>query len=517
MTNQEQIIEKIFGVAQIIFIVGWAYFIFFHLTHYHPIEFPNSGEDDFYLRMAHMRTQGKVPIDPFRPILYVLMTAGVTDLFDVDVFFAGKLVSHLFGLLFIITTILIGNKLFSRGVGLLAGTLLVLTYIVNFITMTASTDMAFSATALLTLLVSLHYAEKRSWAWLIIVAFCTAMSYFLRYTSIFLAVPIGLLLINAHWDRKIDLLKRGSVFVALLFLFLIPHMYYTHQMFGELFYNEAWKNISIKLYSNINQFDTPYALLRDSYPLLIKTGLDGVNRFFLTGLDGFTSPQISILRWIFHATFFIGLYQTYKQHKIPTIALFAFFIVYIFLVGFTFYLMNRLIVIVLPIYFLFIANGLLSMLQAFTRNKTLQLVGIGVLLCTAFIIYTPHLTNQLNDFYDKHTLAEHNTYIRLYAQADDIAIVASDVHAWRLGIDRYRRLPIGNPSMLMETYFDLILERVINIEADYVVVGTVTGKRRNVPEQFVTGKQYPEWLTIIDSNEEYIVYAVNQTEQDDGR
>lgn len=508
MTNQDQLVERIFLVSQIILIVAWAYFIFFHLTHYHPIEYPNSAEGDFYIRIAYARTEGRIPRDPYRPILYVLMTIGVRTVLDTDFFFAGKLVSHLFSILFIITTILIGNKLFSRGVALLSATFLILTYIVNFTTVTAATDMAFSATALFALLIGFYYSEKKNYVWLTILAFVTAMSYFLRYTSVFLAVPIGILFIHTHWNNKINFLKHAGVFTVLVLIFLVPHMYFTYQTFGEPFYSEAWKNLNIKLYSDINRFDSFFSLLRNSYPLLIETGLESINRFFLTGLDGFTTPQISILRWIFHTTFFVGLYQAYKQNKVSTIVLFAFFIIYIFFVGFTFHLMNRLIVVILPIYFLFIANGFHTIVESLTNKKRVQLVSMGLLLCATFAIYAPHLMNQLNTFYDEHTIAEHNAYLRLYEQGDDIAIVGSDTHAWRLG--NFRPLLVTDSSVPINQYFELVLERIVQIDANYVVVGSTTGKHRNVPEKFATGELYPEWLTIIESNTDYIVYDVDE-------
>ena len=80
---------------------------------FHPVEAIETAEADQYVRVAEQFTQGRIPKDPYRPLLYPLTAAGLSYITG-DTFSAARLVSSLAAAAFLVFTALLARRLLSR-------------------------------------------------------------------------------------------------------------------------------------------------------------------------------------------------------------------------------------------------------------------------------------------------------------------------------------------------------------------------------------------------------------------
>lgn len=215
---------------------------------YHVMEVPASSEwDGFALRADEIRS-GILTRDPYRPLLYHLLTAAAGEIVG-ESFAGGRLVSSLFACIFLFVAWRIGRLVFGEPAGSITVLLLMLNFHVATYGMSVSTDMMFTALVSAVLLVSLLMVKDPGPGKSVFIGFLFAMAFFTRYTTAFiLPVPVVSIMISRS-DRD----TAGKLFLTGLFLvsaliFLVPHFVLNTMVFGSPLYNENWRNVAFKIY-----------------------------------------------------------------------------------------------------------------------------------------------------------------------------------------------------------------------------------------------------------------------------
>jgi hypothetical protein len=143
--------DKFVGVLTIVFVL----FLLLFGEKFHYIEAVGSAEVDGYVSNAEVIRSGQIPSDPFRPLLYPILSAGLGELIN-DTFSGARAVSSISAGLLVLLTYELGRLCFNREVGLAACIAVLLNYNTIIHGLYVTTDMTFAALALLTLVFSVR-------------------------------------------------------------------------------------------------------------------------------------------------------------------------------------------------------------------------------------------------------------------------------------------------------------------------------------------------------------------------
>jgi len=212
----------------------------------HWVEEVGTAERDGYVLEAEILLAGRLPRDPFRPLLYPLAVAGLGQLLG-DPFAAARLLSNASAAALAALAFGFGRRLAdSRAVGWLAFAATAVNPNVWTIGQHVTTDMPFAALAGASLLAAFAYLERPDGRTATAGGAALGLAVFTRANAAFL-VPAWLL---AAWlaPRAGRRLRHLAAFAAAALLLLLPHFALREAQFGDPFHDENWKNLAYKLY-----------------------------------------------------------------------------------------------------------------------------------------------------------------------------------------------------------------------------------------------------------------------------
>jgi dolichyl-phosphate-mannose-protein mannosyltransferase len=265
---------------------------------YHWVEEAGTAERDGYVAQAELLLHGHLPHDPFRPLLYPILTAGLA-LLTCDAFLAARLLSNLAAAALAWQCWAYGRRLAGPPGGANAGAWAMALAMVNpnlwILGQHVSTDMFFAALAAGALLAGLKYLEEPSPGAAAAAGLFLGLAAFTRSNAVFL-VPA---LLAAWWlapdgaaqagpgGRRVRDLALG---IALAVLVLIPHWALRQAAFGDPFHDENWKNLAWKLhgypdwsYLEHVPFANGLAVVRDAPSAVVRGGISEIGRFLFGG------------------------------------------------------------------------------------------------------------------------------------------------------------------------------------------------------------------------------------------
>jgi hypothetical protein len=258
---------------------------------YHWVEEAGTAERDGYVAQAEQLLHGTLPHDPFRPLLYPLLTAGLSWLVR-DPFTAARLLSNLAAASLAWLAWATGRRLAGPAAGAWAMALLAVNPNLWILGQHVTTDMLFAALGAAALLAGLLYLESPGWRPALGAGLAFGLAAFTRSNALFL-LPALLL---AWWGGRDDVQSRrwwGHLGAAagVGVLVLLPHWALRQASFGSPFHDENWKNLAFKLhgYPDWSYLDrVPYRsaweVVRESPEAVVRGGISELVRFARGGV-----------------------------------------------------------------------------------------------------------------------------------------------------------------------------------------------------------------------------------------
>jgi hypothetical protein len=277
---------------------------------YHRVEEVGTAERDGYVAEAEQLLDGRIPRDPFRPLLYPLTTAGLARL-GIPPFTAARWISNASAVVLVLLAFGFGRRLGSArqalpgepdpdgtALGLWAALATAVNPNVWILGQHVTTDMFFAALAGGALLASFAYLERPRSSTAALAGLLYGAAAFARANALFL-LPGMLAAAVLAWfpltDDEPETPRKprwtdapAAAFGALVLL--VPHWLLRATVFGDPFHDENWKNLAWKLhgYPDWSYLDrVPFGGLWDvvaSAPLdLLRGGVSELGRFFFGG------------------------------------------------------------------------------------------------------------------------------------------------------------------------------------------------------------------------------------------
>jgi 4-amino-4-deoxy-L-arabinose transferase-like glycosyltransferase len=330
----------------------------------HPFEIPNFENDRYHL-MAEQLLRGEWPRDVYRPMLYVLLTAGIGACVG-DCFVAGKLVSALGAGLLVFATHQLARRAFGRRTACAAALLAAASPVVIRYGVVASTDALSVALSTLCLSAAVRSAQRGGARPAIAAGAFFAMAYWCRYQSITL-LPVAALatwLGATHGER----LRRLVAFCLTIAVCLLPHMALSWAQFGKPLHDENWRNVALRHfaptldfgYLDNNPFDGMLSVLRHDPSRIMLHAADELRgmsdwglRSLVAGDSGGAMLGTSLL--VLAA---LGAASALAQHLRATMLVLLATCAHLALVALTFFGWERMLFPALPALLALLANAL---------------------------------------------------------------------------------------------------------------------------------------------------------------
>jgi 4-amino-4-deoxy-L-arabinose transferase-like glycosyltransferase len=191
---------------------------------FHIIEEIGSAEMDGYVGKAEQIAAGNLPIDPYRPLLYPILSAGMGALLG-DSFGGARTLSSLFAGLFVLTGYFLGKHCFDRRVGFFVLAALICNFNVITMGISTSTDIMFSALALVTLYLAVSIKEGSGIRDIAFLALASSIAYFTRYVAVFVLPVVIFSLISRRGPSTRRKVVDILLYCVLSVIFLLPHFF----------------------------------------------------------------------------------------------------------------------------------------------------------------------------------------------------------------------------------------------------------------------------------------------------
>ena len=257
----------------------------------HWVEEAGTAERDGYVGQAELLRSGSLPRDPYRPLLYPLLTAALSPLAG-GPFAAARLLSNLAAAGLAWLAYAYGRRLAGAAAGGWAMALAAVNPNLWILGQHVTTDMLFAALAAASLLAGLRYLQAPAAAPALAAGLALGLAAFTRSNALFLVPALA-----AAWllaapeeseqsaqepanvepaarepavlepaarepttDPRLDGRHRGrglgrrrrlghlALAAGAAVVVLLPHWALRRAQFGNPFYDENWKNLALKLY-----------------------------------------------------------------------------------------------------------------------------------------------------------------------------------------------------------------------------------------------------------------------------
>ncbi len=388
----------------------------------HWVEEAGTAERDGYVAQAEQILHGSLPRDPFRPLLYPILTAGLA-LVTGNAFVAARLISNLAAAVLAWQCWAFGRRLGGTACGAWAMALAAANPNLWILGQHVSTDMVFAALAAGVLLAGLCYLEEPRVSTALLGGALLGLATFTRSNAVFLVPP----LLVAWWlappseqttrRRRVAHLAAA---VGLTILVLVPHWALRQAVFGDPFHDENWKNLAWKLhgypdwsYLDRVPFSGGLAVVRDDPAGVVRGGFAELGRFFF---GGGASQLFGTWVHVLLLAVGIGMVLCNRQRRRPALWLLGSCGFFLVAIAFVFFTWGRLLLLLIPpVYALgFAVPGLER------RRRVVQVLAAALVLLLAVKTFG----FRLPDFVSHHPYREVATLRRLDASLPPGAALA---------------------------------------------------------------------------------------------
>lgn len=456
------------------------------------MEEAGSAERDGYVAQAEQLRAGEIPRDPYRPLLYPLLTAGLSFLTG-DAFTAARLISNLAAAALALLAFAFGRRLGGPAAGAWAFALLAVNPNLWTLGQHVSTDMLFAALAAAALLAGLAYLEQPRLRTALAAGLALGLAGFTRSNAPFL-VPALL----AAWmlapafrpDRK----RRLGHLAAAVLTFaavLIPHWALRQAAFGDPFHDENWKNVAWKLYGypDWSYLDrVPFSGLREVVlrdpGAVISGGFVELARFATGG-----AAQL-LGTWGHVLLFLAGTGVALRRRALPAAWLLGSGGLFLAATAFAFFTWGRLLLILLPL-----AYGLSATLAGARFSGVGRRILPALLAALVLLLAVKTFAFRLPAFVARHPYGEVAALRRLDANLPPGAALAGTSPFLGRYLDRpYVDLPDAfGPEVAQPALYYRKLERLLaGSGVAYLVAGEIDLRDR--PRALLGDTSPAPWL-----------------------
>ena len=471
----------------------------------HWVEEAGTAERDGYVEQAGQILRGTLPRDPFRPLLYPILTAGLA-LLTGDAFLAARLLSNLAAAAVAWQCWAFGRRLAGPAAGAWAMALAAVNPNLWILGQHVSTDMLFAALAAGALFAGLRYLEEPGWGAALSGGALLGLAAFTRSNAVFLVPP----LLAAWWlapgepgDRR-RRLEQLAAAAGLALLVLVPHWALRQAVFGDPFHDENWKNLAWKLhgypdwsYLDRVPFSGALAVVRDDPAAVVRGGLAELARFLFGG----GAPQL-FGTWAHVLLLGVGAVVAVRRRPLPALWLLGACGFFLAAVAFVFFIWGRLLLFLIPPgYALAFAPWGLS-----TRwRRALNALALALVLLLAVKTFG----FRLPAFVNHHPYREVAVLRRLDASLPSgSALAGTSPFLGRYLGHRYVGLPdaFGPEIAAPRLWFDRVEPLLRRDGVAYVVAGRTVLRDRPAS---LLGQGAPVlWLRLVEENDGVAVWQV---------
>jgi hypothetical protein len=251
----------------------------------HTVEIPG-GESDRYVLAAERVMSGVPAMDAYHPIGYPLLLAGLGWL-GLDLFWAGKLVSILGGLVLVACCHQLARRWLPPSAALLAALAVGASEFVLFGAVQACPDVAAAALVAVALACWTTRGGEPSTSRLLAAGFALGVATSFRVPAAWCGIGLLPLLARARGPQR----RRVVVYTgAALLLGVSGHLAYCTWQFGTPFANANWHNLVLKYYHHfdteawIRDHDRLGAIMAEHWPSWLLPAGREVGSFLVGGL-----------------------------------------------------------------------------------------------------------------------------------------------------------------------------------------------------------------------------------------
>ncbi|HTQ79271.1 MAG TPA: glycosyltransferase family 39 protein [Thermoanaerobaculia bacterium] len=321
---------------------------------YHWVEEAGTAERDGYVGQAEQILHGGLPHDPYRPLLYPLLTAGLSCLLR-DPFTAARWLSNLAAAALAWLAWATGRRLAGPVAGAWAMALLAVNPNLWILGQHVSTDMLFAALGAAALWAGLCYLERPGAAPALLAGASFAAAAFTRSNALFLLPALLLAWVLAARPARVPHPWRTSLghlalAAGLAVLLLVPHWILRQAVFGSPFHDENWKNLAWKLYgypdwSYLDRvpFRSAWEIVRRDPGGIVRGGLAELRRFAAGGIAQLLGTWAQVLLCVAGAAWALR-----GRRARPAAWLLFAWVSFLGATAFSFFTWGRLLLLLLP-------------------------------------------------------------------------------------------------------------------------------------------------------------------------
>jgi hypothetical protein len=522
----------------------------------HWVEEAGTAERDGYVGQAELLLSGSLPRDPYRPLLYPLLTAALSPLSG-GAFAAARLLSNLAAAGLAWLAYAYGRRLAGAAAGGWAMALAAVNPNVWIIGQHVTTDMLFAALAAASLLAGLHYLQAPAAAPALAAGLALGLAAFTRANALFLvpALVVAWLLAAlaapeepapkepaarepsprepASGPRRGDRGRRlGHLAIAAVaaVVVLLPHWALRYAQFGNPFYDENWKNLALKLYgwpdwSYLDRvpFRSLAAVVAHDPAAVLRGGMAELRRFATAGAAQLLGTWAHVALFGAGALWAVAPHGTWRprqSRRLRRSAAWLLFALGTFLTAtaFAFFTWGRLLLLLLPgAYALGFApwggapwggaSDTRDGSGAFGGRRRLVLTAIGAAAVLLLAVKT--FAYRLPAFAARHPYVEVEMLLRLDAELPaGAALGGSSPFLGRYLRHRYVALPdaFGPEATQPDLYYAKLRPLLRREGVAYLVIGTVDLRSR--PRQLLGPRAPVPWLAPAGEERGVIVWRV---------
>ena len=521
----------------------------------HWVEEAGTAERDGYVGQAEMLLAGSLPRDPYRPLLYPLLTAALSPLAG-GPFAAARLLSNLAAAGLAWLAYAYGRRLAGAAAGGWAMALAAVNPNLWIIGQHVTTDMLFAALAAASLLAGLHYLQAPAAAPALAAGLALGLAAFTRSNALFLVPALAVAWLLAALaapteperepadvepavlepaalepasrprrggrGRRLDHLALAAAAAVVV---LLPHWALRHAQFGNPFYDENWKNLALKLYgwpdwSYLDRvpFRSLAAVVAHDPAAVLRGGLAELRRFATAGAAQLLGTWAHVVLFGAGALWAVaprGTRRLQRPRRTRLAAAWLLFALGTFLVAtaFAFFTWGRLLLLLLPgAYALGFApwGGAPDTRDGagiFNGRRRLVLAAIGAAAVLLLAVKT--FSYRLPAFAARHPYVEVETLQRLDAELPPgAALGGSSPFLGRYLRHRYVALPdaFGPETARPDLYYAKLRPLLRREGVAYLVIGTVDLRSR--PPQLLGPRAPVSWLAPAGAGRGVAVWRV---------
>jgi len=485
----------------------------------HWVEAAGTAERDGYVDQARQLLSGSLPRDPYRPLLYPLLTAAVSRITG-DPFAAARLLSNLAAAGLAWLAYAFGKRLSGVAAGGWAMALAAVNPNLWIIGQHVTTDMLFAALAAACLLAAARYLQAPGPGPAAAAGLALGLAAFTRSNALFLvpALLAAWWLVPSGGRRRLGHLALGTAAAALA---LLPHWALRYAQFGKPFYDENWKNLAWKLYgypdwSYLDRvpFRSLAAVVSHDPAAVLRAGVAEIWRFAAGG----GAAQL-LGTWAHVLLVVAGTLWAVGDRRIRRSAAWLLFALGTFLmaIAFAFFTWGRLLLVLLPgAYALAFApwggaapDGGPEPSRGRLGGRRRRLVLHGIAAAAVLLLAVKTFAYRLPAFAASHPYVEVEMLRRLDRELPANAVLGgSSPFLGRYLRHRYVGLPdaFGPETVRPDLYYARLRPLLRNAGVAYLVVGPVDIRSR--PPQLLGPRPPVAWLAAAGGDHGVVVWRV---------